>query len=85
MFLFGEALYKCTIANFRFSPNLSRTIIVSFFAFWLFIFVRRTLAEKMSEDEEWTPPTEAELKVLDISKSPMAIASVNMGCYFLLI
>ena len=39
----------------------------------------------MSEDEEWTPPTEAELKVLDISKSPMAIASVNMGCYFLLI
>ena len=37
----------------------------------------------MSEDEEWTPPTEAELKVLDLSKSPMAIVSLNMGCYFL--
>ena len=66
-----------------FLPTISRTIIVSFFAFWLFIFVRRTLAEKMSEDEEWTPPTEAELKVLDLSKSPMAIVSLNMGYYFL--
>ena len=37
----------------------------------------------MSEDEEWTPPTEAELKVLDLSKSPMAIVSLNMGYYFL--
>ena len=45
--------------------------------------LRATLAEKMSGDEEWTPPTEAELKVLDLSKSPMAIVSLNMGYYFL--
>ena len=46
------------------------------------MFVRTNLAEKMS-DEEWTPPTEAELKVLDLSKSLMAIDSVDMGCYVL--
>lgn len=34
-------------------------------------------------DEEWTPPTEAELKVLNLSKFLRAIASANMGCYFL--
>ena len=31
--------------------------------------VRATFAETMSEDEEWTPPTEAELKVLAFFKN----------------
>ena len=43
--------------------------------------VRATIAEKMSEDEEWTPPTEAELKVLAFSKISFDnIASAKTLC-----
>ena len=36
-----------------------------------------TLAETMSEDEEWTPPTEAELKVQAFSKISFVNSIVN--------